>query len=89
MNDVTKPTDSEIEKPEIPAGDFSVWLEDIRQVLLQDRGIEVPCGGCQACCKSSYFIHIRPEEKRPCAGLTKSCCSRFRVCPGATGCWAI
>jgi Fe-S-cluster containining protein len=71
MNDVKKPTDSEIEQPEIPAGDFSVWLEDIRQVLLQDRGIEVPCGGCQACCKSSYFIHIRPEEKETLCRIDK------------------
>lgn len=55
----------------IAAGSFSAWLEDFRSALLQDRGIEVPCGDCQACCKSSYFIHIRPEEKETLGRIDK------------------
>lgn len=54
---------NEAAQPELPAGDFSVWLGDIRHALLQDQGMEVPCGDCRACCKSSHFIHIRPGEK--------------------------
>jgi len=26
--------------------------------------MNVPCGKCDACCRSSYFIHINPEETR-------------------------
>lgn len=48
---------------EQPAGSFSAWLEDMRSALLDGKGIEVPCGDCNACCKSSYFIHIKPDEK--------------------------
>jgi len=48
----------------LPAGDFSSWLDRIRSALLKDSGIDVPCGDCYACCRSSYFIHIRPEETR-------------------------
>ena len=25
--------------------------------------MRVPCGTCRACCHSSYFIHIRPDER--------------------------
>jgi len=27
-------------------------------------GAEVPCGACRGCCRSSMFIHIKPEETR-------------------------
>lgn len=27
-----------------------------------DRGSDVPCGGCTACCTSSQFVHIAPDE---------------------------
>jgi Fe-S-cluster containining protein len=46
----------------LAAGDFSVWLSGMRRALLDDGGTEVPCGGCTACCTSSQFIHIGPEE---------------------------
>ncbi len=44
------------------AGDFSVWLNKIEKARDQDA-MDVPCGTCNACCRSSYFIHIKPEEK--------------------------
>jgi Fe-S-cluster containining protein len=47
---------------ELPAGSFSSWLRRIRYALIKENGADVPCGECNACCKSSYFIHIRPEE---------------------------
>jgi Fe-S-cluster containining protein len=41
------------------AGSFSSWLH---QTLHSTDGVDVPCGECVACCKSSYFIHITPDE---------------------------
>ena len=53
------------------AGDFKSWLEQSRTALQNDRGMDVPCGSCTACCKSSYFIHIRPDEKKTLARIPK------------------
>ena len=47
---------------ELPAGDFSSWLSDMRAALRSERGADVPCGGCTACCTSSQFVHIGPDE---------------------------
>ncbi|NPV91020.1 MAG: YkgJ family cysteine cluster protein [Firmicutes bacterium] len=47
---------------DLPAGGFSSWLRRTRSALARGDGMEVPCGGCSVCCRSSYFIHIRPEE---------------------------
>lgn len=44
------------------AGDFSAWLAGMRGALHAGRGSDVPCGGCTACCTSSQFIHIGPDE---------------------------
>lgn len=52
-----------LSKELIPAGDFSKWLRQVRNSLLGKGGMEVACGNCVGCCSSSYFIHIRPEEK--------------------------
>ena len=47
----------------IPAGDFSVWLHGTEASLQSGNGgADVPCGACRGCCRSSMFIHIRPEE---------------------------
>ena len=45
-----------------PAGGFSAWLRRTRTDLTAQAGVDVPCGDCNACCHSSYFIHIGPEE---------------------------
>lgn len=47
---------------DLPAGDFSSWLQRTRSALIQGTEVAVPCGECTACCTSSYFVHIRPEE---------------------------
>jgi len=47
---------------ELPAGGFSSWLQSTRSAQAGDVGADVPCAGCNACCKASYFIHIRPDE---------------------------
>lgn len=46
----------------LPAGDFSSWLRHARHALLVDDGTLVECGECTACCSSSQFIPLRPEE---------------------------
>jgi len=46
-----------------PAGDFSEWLSDAEASLQSGTGATaVPCGACTACCRSSMFVHINPEE---------------------------
>jgi Fe-S-cluster containining protein len=45
-----------------PAGDFSTWIEEMKHALHGRRAADVPCGDCTACCRSSQFIHIAPDE---------------------------
>ncbi|MEJ2055231.1 MAG: YkgJ family cysteine cluster protein [Calditrichaceae bacterium] len=47
----------------LPGGKFLSWLNEVKKLHKTDKGMDVPCGDCTACCTSSYFIHIRPEEK--------------------------
>lgn len=49
--------------------DFSSWLKTTRSELQNKKGIDVPCGSCTACCTSSYFIHIAPEEEQTLASI--------------------
>lgn len=46
----------------LDAGDFSKWLIDIRAALRGERTARVPCGSCTACCTSSQFVHVDPDE---------------------------
>jgi len=47
----------------VPAGNFSEWLRGAEASLRSGKGgTAVPCGACTACCRSSMFIHIKPEE---------------------------
>jgi Fe-S-cluster containining protein len=46
----------------LAAGRFSVWLGDMQAALRGERDADVPCGGCTACCTSSQFVHIGPDE---------------------------
>ena len=50
------------EPQEIEAGEFSSWLRDTLTALKNDTEMDVPCGECNSCCRSSYFIHIKPDE---------------------------
>lgn len=47
---------------DLAAGDFSSWLAEMKGALRGERGAQVPCGDCTACCTSSQFIHIGPDE---------------------------
>jgi len=55
----------------LDAGPFSSWLREVRGSLAREDGIDVPCGGCTACCRSSLFIHIGPEESDTLARIPK------------------
>ena len=47
---------------EAPAGDFAGWLRGMNAALRGRRASDVPCSGCSACCTSSQFVHIGPDE---------------------------
>jgi Fe-S-cluster containining protein len=47
-----------------PATEFGAWLGTTLATLLDDTPADVPCGGCNACCRTFHQIHIRPGEKR-------------------------
>jgi Fe-S-cluster containining protein len=44
----------------VSAGPFSAWLAAAVDSSRSDR--DVPCGTCTACCRSSYFVHVAPDE---------------------------
>ena len=46
----------------LPAGDFSAWLAAMQAALRGEQDADVPCAGCTACCTSSQFVHIEPDE---------------------------
>ena len=50
------------EPQDLPAGRFSSWLVEIGRAQHEQDGAAVPCGECTACCTSSQFVHIGPEE---------------------------
>ena len=50
------------EGQDLAAGDFSSWISEMRSAIQGERGADVPCGNCTACCTSSQFVHIGPDE---------------------------
>ena len=48
--------------PDLPAGDFADWATGMQAALRGERPSTVPCGGCSACCTSSQFVHVGPDE---------------------------
>ena len=47
---------------QLNAGGLSEWLLSTRKALKHNIETDVPCGDCNACCRSYYFIHINPSE---------------------------
>ena len=43
---------------------FGVWLAATLATLWDDHPADVPCGSCNACCRTFHQIHLRPGEKR-------------------------
>lgn len=62
-----------------PAPVFGRWLSDTLATLHDDVPADVPCGDCNACCRTFHQIHIRPGEKRARKRLPKDYLS---VAPG-------
>lgn len=44
-------------------------MRDIRAAIRDERDSEVPCAGCTACCRSSQFVHIAPDESETLARI--------------------
>jgi hypothetical protein len=40
----------------------SDWLADYQRCRTELSDLDVPCGDCAACCQSSMFILIRPQD---------------------------
>ena len=47
---------------DLDAGEFSAWLGSALGAIRHDEPSAVPCGGCTACCTSSQFVHVEPDE---------------------------
>jgi Fe-S-cluster containining protein len=56
---------------DLPAGPFTAWLAQMRHALKTSGGSDVPCGDCNACCRSSYFIHVAADETATLARIPK------------------
>ena len=46
----------------LDAGNFSSWLSQAEAAIRGEATADVPCGSCVACCTSSQFVHIDPDE---------------------------
>jgi Fe-S-cluster containining protein len=49
-------------RDDLPAGDFGTWLLRMRAALRHETDADVPCGDCCACCSTSHFVHVGPDE---------------------------
>ena len=59
------------ERRDLPAGGFSSWLRRTRVALVEEDGADVPCGECSACCTTSHFVHVGPEENQTLARIPR------------------
>src|SRR5689334_17144730 len=41
---------------------FAEWLAETQAAIRGEREAVVPCGECTACCTSSQFVHVAPDE---------------------------
>lgn len=55
----------------LDAGDFHPWLDAVRLSLSDGRPMDVPCGSCDACCRSSRFVHVAPDETETLARIPR------------------
>lgn len=46
----------------LDAGEFGSWMTEIAGAIAGENDADVPCGSCTACCTSSQFIHVGPDE---------------------------
>lgn len=50
------------EEGPLPAGALGRWLDGLGAALSGGADADVPCGECSACCTSSQFVHVGPDE---------------------------
>ncbi len=55
-------TDPAREEAPIDAGELAPWAAGMQAALRNERDADVPCDGCTACCRSSQFVPIEPDE---------------------------
>jgi hypothetical protein len=55
----------------VPAGDVAAWYAEMSAALTGAGESDVPCGSCTACCRSSQFVHISPDERATLAVIPK------------------
>jgi RimJ/RimL family protein N-acetyltransferase/Fe-S-cluster containining protein len=41
---------------------YAAWVAGMVEALDGRSDADVPCDGCTACCRSSQFVHVRPDE---------------------------
>ena len=46
----------------LDAGPLGAWLVEVQAAIAGERASDVACGTCTACCTSSQFVHIAPDE---------------------------
>jgi uncharacterized protein len=56
----------------LDAGPFSAWLAGLGAALRGAADADVPCGACTACCASSQFVHVEPDEVDALAHIPKA-----------------
>lgn len=56
----------------IDAGRLSTWIPAIARALDGTAPADVPCGTCNACCTSSQFVHIGPDETETLARIPRA-----------------
>ena len=62
MSGSSSPHGSPQEGSDQPAGAFALWLGETRRAIRGEVDANVPCDGCTACCRSSQFVHVGPDE---------------------------
>lgn len=58
----TPDRDPEPDASALGGGRFSTWLAGAVTAIEDGAASDVPCGPCTACCTSSQFVHIAPDE---------------------------
>ena len=65
----SEPKSAKIPAVQIDAGEFGAWLAGTGATQNEGADADVPCGSCNGCCKSFYFIHITPEDTAALAAI--------------------
>jgi uncharacterized protein len=53
---------SDADDAPVSAGSFAAWLRAMQLAIRGEQTSDVPCHGCTACCTSSQFVHVGPDE---------------------------